>query len=42
MATHDRPLAQAVSHVIYEIQEKKLVRISGQQPGKGENDGAEN
>ena len=44
MATHDRALAQAVSSVIYEVKDQKLVRVinSKAEAGQGGKDGAEN
>lgn len=42
MATHDRALAHAVSSVIYEVKDRKLVRVSGDEQEKGGQNGAEN
>lgn len=44
MATHDRALARAVSSVIYEVKDQKLVRVmnSKAEARQGGKDGAEN
>lgn len=42
MATHDRALAHAVSSVIYEVKDRKLVRVSSDEQEKGGQNGAEN